>query len=182
MVFATYFCVMSLETVLPPVVFVHFKWNEVNVSYVYLGASELLIIMCIILYGLSRHVEDRRLALVGFIFLLCSYIWLGFATAFLSGLIVELGTSVLIIGVAIHVIGMPLTLAVTESLYTKMVPPNDRDQALSYLRWALGRRHIRGICIPSLSRQFPHMPLWAWPPCWEIPFVSTTTVLSKLRP
>lgn len=134
MVFATYFCVMSLETVLPPVVAVYFNWDEVKVSYVYLGASGLLILMCIILHDLSKCVEDRKLALVGFVCLVCAYIWLTFTTAFINGLTVELGAPLLIVGVAIHVIGMPLALAVTESLYTKMVPANDLDRALSYLR------------------------------------------------
>ncbi|VDD83010.1 unnamed protein product [Mesocestoides corti] len=134
MVFAAYFCVMSLETVLPPVVDVHFNWDEVKVSYVYLGASGLLIIMCIILHIISQYVEDRRLALVGFILLVCAYTWLTFTTYFINSLTVELGAPLLIAGVAIHVIGMPLALAVTESLYTKLVPPNDLDRALSYLR------------------------------------------------
>lgn len=132
--FASYFCVMSLETVLSPVVNVHFGWTEVNVSYVYIGASGLLIIMCTILHCLSKRVEDRLLALVGFILLVGAYIWLFFTTYFVELITVNMGVSLLIIGVAIHVIGMPLGLAVAESLYTKMVPADDLDRALSYLR------------------------------------------------
>lgn len=134
MIFATYFCVMSLETVLPPVASNYFHWDEVNVSYVYLGASGLLIIMCFILHGLSKHIEDRTLALVGFVFLVCAYMWLMFTTMYISRISGELGIILVILGVATHVIGMPLALAVTESLYTKMVPANDLDRALSYLR------------------------------------------------
>ncbi|KAM7541488.1 hypothetical protein Aperf_G00000034955 [Anoplocephala perfoliata] len=134
MVFATYFCVMSLEVALPPAGAAYFQWDEVNISYVYLGASGLLIIMCVILHFLSKHIEDRRLALAGFILLVCAYIWLTFATAFVRQLPEVLGITLVIIGVAIHVIGMPLALAVTESLYTKLVPANDLDRALAYLR------------------------------------------------
>lgn len=134
MVFATHFCIMSLETVLPPVGAACFQWDEVYVSYVYLGASALLIIMCIILHSLSKHTEDRKLALTGFIFLVCAYIWLIFITAFISQISMALGITLVILGVAIHVIGMPPASAVTESLYTKLVPVNDLDRALSYLR------------------------------------------------
>ncbi|VDO03837.1 unnamed protein product [Rodentolepis nana] len=134
MIFATYFCVMSLETVLSPVASTYFHWDEVNVSYVYLGASGLLIIMCIILHCLSQHIEDRILALVGFVLLVCAYLWLIFTTAYIRQVSEELGIILIILGIAFHVIGMPLALAVTESLYTKMVPANDLDRSLSYLR------------------------------------------------
>nr|VZI22903.1 unnamed protein product [Spirometra erinaceieuropaei] len=134
MVLTAYFCVMSLETVLSPVVNHYFNWDEVKVSYVYLGASGVLIMMCFILHFLSKRIEDRRLALVGFILLVLAYALLVFVTAFLQYTTELVGIPLILTGILIHVVGMPLALAVTESLYTKKVPRDDLDRALAYLR------------------------------------------------
>ncbi|VDN33213.1 unnamed protein product [Dibothriocephalus latus] len=95
MVFSAYFCVMSLETVLSPVVNHYFNWDEVKVSYVYLAAKVI-------------------------------------------------GIALIMTGIFIHVIGMPLALAVTESLYTKKVPRDDLDRALSYLRCVSNLGYLLG--------------------------------------
>ncbi|VDL98618.1 unnamed protein product [Schistocephalus solidus] len=144
MVLTAYFCVMSLETVLSPVVNHYFNWNEVKVSYVYLCASGVLIIMCFVLHFLSKRIEDRRLALVGFILLVLAYALLTCITAFIQYTTELIGISLIMTGILIHVIGMPLALAVTESLYTKKVPRDDLDRALSYLRCVSNLGYLLG--------------------------------------
>ncbi|GAA43104.1 Major facilitator super domain-containing protein 8 [Clonorchis sinensis] len=142
--FATYFCFMGLEAVLPPVANRIFGWSEVQTSYVYLAASVLIIFVVIVLRILNSFYTDRVLLLSGLIIMVLSYLWLSTVVYFLPNMDKALGVTLLLIGIAIHVVGLPFAFAYSESLYTKVAPVADMDRAQSIFRTVLNVAFLIG--------------------------------------
>ncbi|BHF59063.1 hypothetical protein SprV_0100201800 [Sparganum proliferum] len=141
---SAYFCVMSLESVLSPVANRFFKWGEVEVSYVYIGSSVLVIIVSGLMHLMSRCMEDRTLVLLGLFFLTVSYAFLSFVMHNVLTMTKALGATLVVVGVGIHVIGMPFPLAITESLYTKFIPSQQLDKAQTILRTIINVAFLLG--------------------------------------
>ncbi|KAA3675738.1 MFS transporter, ceroid-lipofuscinosis neuronal protein 7 [Paragonimus westermani] len=142
--FATYFCFMSLEAALPPVANRIFGWSEVQTSYVYLAASILIILVVIVLRILNSFYTDRVLLVAGLIIMVASYVWLTVVVYLLPSMETTLGVTLLLVGIAIHVIGLPFAFAYSESLYTKLAPITDMDRAQSIFRTVLNVAFLIG--------------------------------------
>lgn len=175
--FASYFCVMSLESVLSPVADRFFMWSEIEVSYVYLGASVLVLLVSAGLHLLSKCFEDRKLILWGLIILLCSYAWLTIVLYYLESLSINSGSTLMVVGVAIHVLGMPFPLAISESLYTKLIPKEDLDQAQSVLRTVINVAYLAG---PFAGGSLEHRPTLVFMMMFLITFIPTLLMLFRL--
>ncbi|VEL35491.1 unnamed protein product [Protopolystoma xenopodis] len=157
--FAVYFCFMSLEAVLPPVANRYFDWNEVEVSYVYLGAGGLVLVFCAVLHFLTQCCSDRSLVLAGCATLVVSYIWLAVCCATLTTAPLSTAIPLTMIGIAIHVAGMPLATACSESLYSKLVKVVDMNRAQAILRTVINVAFLLG---PFFGGTLHYIALWVF--------------------
>ncbi|CAL8098699.1 unnamed protein product [Calicophoron daubneyi] len=153
--FATYFCFMSLEAALPPFANHIFGWSQVQVSYVYLAASVLVILVVIVLRILSSCYSDRVLLLLGLIIMVVSYVWLTVVVYILSAFPNVLSYPPLLIGIAVHVVGLPFAFAYSESLYTKLAPVSDMDRAQSIFRTVINVAFLVGPYVGGSLIGFP---------------------------
>lgn len=157
--FATYFCFIGLEAVLPPVVNRIFNWTEVETSYVYLGASVLIILVVILLRFLNNFYSDRVLLLSGLVIMVASYMWLTVVIYFLPSLSGRVGIPLTLMGIFIHVVGLPFAFAYSESLYTKLAPISDMDRAQSIFRTVVNIAFLIG---PYVSGSLINTPTWVF--------------------
>ncbi|VDL91331.1 unnamed protein product [Schistocephalus solidus] len=156
-IFATYFSVMGLEAVLSPFADTHFGWTEVEVSYVYLSASFLILFVCFILHLLSKRFEDRHLILAGLLLLTFTYVWQTLVTSMTAWMSKPMGIAMVVTGVALHVIGIPFPLALCESLYTKLLPVQESHAAQSILRTVINVAYLVGPAVGGALYFLPNV-------------------------
>ncbi|VEL07287.1 unnamed protein product [Protopolystoma xenopodis] len=154
--FVAYFCLMALESALPPLANKLFNWTEMKVSYVYLGASILVIFVYLVLRCMTNCIEDRHLIVAGLITLLISYVMLSVVVEVVASASELIAVSVTLTGVAIHVIGMPFVVACPESLYTKFNDLSDMDRAQSIFRTVTNIAFLFG---PFIGGSFTFLPI-----------------------
>lgn len=152
--FASYYSVMALESVLSPLANRAFDWGAVEVSYIYIAASVLIILVSSLMHLMSKCVEDRKLIVIGLGFLVLAYVYLT-AVIFTLDSLGEWGKVMVVVGVAIHVIGMPFPLAISESLYTKFVPSTRLDQAQTILRTVINVAFLVGPYVGGSLHAHP---------------------------
>lgn len=152
--FVSYYSVMALESVLSPVANRAFGWGPVEVSYIYIAASILVIFVSGIMHFLSKCIEDRKLIFIGLCFLVTSYLYLTVVIFTLDSL-GEWGKFLVVTGVGIHVIGMPFPLAISESLYTKFVPAPRLDHAQTILRTVINVAFLVGPFVGGSLQAHP---------------------------
>ncbi len=152
--FASYYSVMALESVLSPLANRAFNWGAVEVSYIYIAASVLIIVVSGLMHLMSKCIEDRKLIVIGLGFLVLAYVYLT-AVIFSLDTLGESGKFLVVIGVAIHVIGMPFPLAISESLYTKFVPATRLDQAQTILRTVINVAFLVGPYVGGSLQAHP---------------------------
>ena len=152
--FASYYSVMALESVLSPVANRAFGWGPVEVSYVYIAASILVILISSIMHFMSKCIEDRKLICIGLCFLITSYAYLTVVIFTLDSL-GEWGRFLVVTGVGIHVIGMPFSLAISESLFTKFVPSPRLDQGQTILRTVINVAFLVGPFVGGTLQAHP---------------------------
>ncbi|KAL3320263.1 hypothetical protein Ciccas_001035 [Cichlidogyrus casuarinus] len=145
--FNCYFCLMSLETVLTPLADDLLKWNEVQVSYVYLACSLMILIVFVLLHIATNYCSDWALALVGSASLMLTYIWITINLAVTPKPAHIYNAALIIFGIMIHVFGLPFALACGESLYTKHIPVLEMDRAQSILRLVMNSAYLTGPLI-----------------------------------
>lgn len=137
-IFSSYFSLMGLECVLPPMAWEYFNWSEIEVSWVYLGCGLSVILVYVILRLISsRGVEDRTLLLAGLVLLTISYLWLSICLSIIDKNQPNLFIGLIVIGIGFHVLGQPFCISISESLYTKQVSLGDQDRAQSILRMVI---------------------------------------------
>ncbi|TNN17464.1 Major facilitator superfamily domain-containing protein [Schistosoma japonicum] len=153
--FAAYFSFMSLEAALPPVANRIFNWTEVETSYVYLGASILIIFVVILLRILNQFYTDRVLLLAGLITMVISYLWLTIVAYLLPEIPINMAIPLTLTGIAIHVIGLPFSYAYSESLYTKLAPVSDMDRAQSIFRTVINVAFLLGPYVGGSLIGYP---------------------------
>nr|VZI22908.1 unnamed protein product [Spirometra erinaceieuropaei] len=156
-IFATYFSVMGLEAVLSPFADTHFDWTEVEVSYVYLSASFLILLVCLFLYLLSKRFEDRHLIFAGLLLLTFTYFWQTLVTTMATSMPKPVGIAMVLTGVALHVIGAPFPLALSESLYTKLLPVQESHAAQSILRTVINIAYLVGPAVGGALQFLPNV-------------------------
>ncbi|KAM7540582.1 hypothetical protein Aperf_G00000044352 [Anoplocephala perfoliata] len=152
--FASYYSVMALESVLSPVANRAFGWGPVEVSYIYIACSILVIIISLVMHFMSKCIEDRKLICIGLSFLIVAYLYLTIVIYTLDS-IGDNGKFLIVTGVAIHVIGMPFPLAISESLYTKFVPSSRLDQAQTILRTVINVAFLIGPFVGGTLQAHP---------------------------
>lgn len=152
--FASYYSVMALESVLSPVANRAFGWGPVEVSYIYIACSILIIVISLIMHFMSKCIEDRKLICIGLAFLITSYLYLTIVTYTLDSL-GDSGKVLVVVGVALHVIGMPFPLAISESLYTKFVPAPYLDKAQTILRTVINIAFLIGPFVGGSLQAHP---------------------------
>ncbi|OON17399.1 hypothetical protein X801_06761, partial [Opisthorchis viverrini] len=106
--FFIYYCVMGLEAVLPPVTEQLYQWTEIE---------------CI-----TQCIRDRKVLAVGLSLLFFAYLALSCHLAHKPTPDKSIGIPFILFAVALHVIGVPLAAASSESLYTKLVPRADVER------------------------------------------------------
>ncbi|KAL7062574.1 hypothetical protein AAHC03_01340 [Spirometra sp. Aus1] len=180
-IFSAYFCVMSLESVLSPVANRFFKWGEVEVSYVYIGSSVLVIIVSGLMHLMSRCMEDRTLVLLGLFFLTVSYAFLSFVMHSVLTMTKALGATLVVVGVGIHVIGMPFPLAITESLYTKFIPSQQLDKAQTILRTIINVAFLLGPYVGGSLEGKPTIVFCSMLALVALPFFMLLIRFNKFR-
>ncbi|VDD81493.1 unnamed protein product [Mesocestoides corti] len=173
--FASYYSVMALESVLSPLANRAFNWGAVEVSYIYIAASILVIVVSGIMHFMSKCIEDRKLIVVGLVFLIVSYTYLTVVIDSL-GPLGEWGKALVVVGVGIHVIGMPFPLAISESLYTKFVPAPRLDHAQTILRTVINVAFLVG---PYVGGSFQAQPTSVFMSMVLINFISLAMFLCK---
>nr|AAW24889.1 SJCHGC03512 protein [Schistosoma japonicum] len=146
---------MSLEAALPPVANRIFNWTEVETSYVYLGASILIIFVVILLRILNQFYTDRVLLLAGLITMVISYLWLTIVAYLLPEIPINMAIPLTLTGIAIHVIGLPFSYAYSESLYTKLAPVSDMDRAQSIFRTVINVAFLLGPYVGGSLIGYP---------------------------
>ncbi|PAA75323.1 hypothetical protein BOX15_Mlig006869g2 [Macrostomum lignano] len=151
--FSSYFNLMALEAVLPPAANRYFGWDEFNTSLVYLGAGILVIFVYLVVKFLSAKFEDRLLLLTGICILIGAYFWNFMALIFVERAKPTLYITLVLLGITGHVIGMPFTFALPESLYTKSVPVGEMDIAQGVFRSVIALSILVGPLIGG-SLQF----------------------------
>ncbi|VDO08317.1 unnamed protein product [Rodentolepis nana] len=173
--FASYYSVMALESVLSPLANRAFDWGPIEVSYIYIACSILVIVVSLIMHFMSKCVEDRKLICIGLIFLVTSYLYLTIVTYTLDSL-GESGKVLVIVGVALHVIGMPFPLAISESLYTKFVPAPHLDKAQTILRTIINVAFLLGPFVGGSLQAHPTIVFFSM---LMINFIPITMLLCK---
>lgn len=151
--FSSYFNLMALEAVLPPVANRFFGWDELNTSLVYLGAGILVIVIYLAVRFLTAKFEDRLLLLVGICILIGAYFWNFMALVFIERAKPTLYITLVLLGITGHVIGMPFTFALPESLYSKSLPVGEMDIAQGVFRSVIAMSILVGPLIGG-SLQF----------------------------
>ncbi|VDK89231.1 unnamed protein product [Dibothriocephalus latus] len=156
-IFASYFSVMGLESVLSPFADTHFGWTEVEVSYVYLSASFLILLVCFFLQLLSKRFEDRQLIFAGLLLLTFTYAWQTLVTTMMGWMSKPVGIAMVLTGVALHVIAIPFPLALSESLYTKLLPVQESHAAQSILRTVINVAYLVGPAVGGALYFLPNI-------------------------
>ncbi|KER27510.1 hypothetical protein T265_05469 [Opisthorchis viverrini] len=132
--FFIYYCVMGLEAVLPPVTEQLYQWTEIEVSIVYLIAGGAVIVTFLIYQCITQCIRDRKVLAVGLSLLFFAYLALSCHLAHKPTPDKSIGIPFILFAVALHVIGVPLAAASSESLYTKLVPRADVERGQTIFR------------------------------------------------
>ncbi|KAG5452535.1 hypothetical protein CSKR_114426 [Clonorchis sinensis] len=132
--FFIYYSLMGLEAVLPPVTEVLYQWTEVEVSIVYLVAGGAVIVTFIIYQCITQCIRDRKVLAVGLSLLFLAYLALSCHLAHKPTPDKSIGIPIILCAVALHVIGVPLAAASSESLYTKLVPRAEVERGQTIFR------------------------------------------------
>lgn len=156
-VFSSYFALISLESVFPPVSIRYFQWNEIQISYVYLVAGILVIIIYGILQAVSHLIKDRTVLLIGLVALIVSYSWLAVLLGFVNGEQKVLYITLMCVGIFIHIFGLSLVIAIGESLFTKALPAEEMDMAQTVLRTTINLSLLIGPYISGSLQMYPYM-------------------------
>lgn len=155
--FGAYVALMAIEAVIPPVCEKFFKWNEVHISYLYLMAGVLVIMVFAILQSLSRCVKDRTMLLVGLILLTISYTSMTVVMFFINSQEKNRYISLICVGILFHIFGLSLVVACGESLYTKILEPEEMDLAQSVLRTTMNLSLLIGPYVGGSLYMYPYI-------------------------
>lgn len=152
-VFVSYFCLISLECVLPPITVRYFQWTEVDNSYLYLAAGILVILTLFVFQKVTQYIKDQNSYCAGLVCLICAYLWMSFALIFVNSEQPVLYIVLICIAVFFHVIGLSIVVACGESLFTKVLPSTEMDFGQSVLRTVINFALLVGPYVAG-SLQF----------------------------
>ncbi|VDN25140.1 unnamed protein product [Dibothriocephalus latus] len=125
--------------------------------------------------------EDRSLVLLGLFFLTVAYAFLSFVLHNILSMSKTLGATLVVVGVAIHVIGMPFPLAITESLYTKFIPPQQLDKAQTILRTIINVAFLLGPYVGGSLEGKPTIVFCTMMVLVALPFLMLLIRFNKFR-
>ncbi|VDP76679.1 unnamed protein product [Echinostoma caproni] len=180
--FMVNFTTMCLEAVLPPVSEKLFGWSEVEISWTYLAAGAVVLIVFLCIRCLTVYVRDRTILSFGLIVLLISYIWLSCCMSFrpIPEKFVSIAMS--ICGLFLHVVGLPMVATSSESLYSKLAPNDDMDRAQTIYRTVVNVGFFAGPYVGGSLTEAPYGAFILMLLIVFVPFVCLCVVYEKFIP
>lgn len=156
-VFVAFFNQLAFETMLTPLTNKYLKWQEFQNSLLYFGAGVEVIIVFMVILPLSRRVKDRTMLLVGFILETCTiafFLW--FVPQAKEG---DYGRNLppMIIGIFVDLIGLPILVVTSASLYSKLTRRETQGFAQG-IRRAFGQ--VGMILGPLWAGSMIYNPYW----------------------
>ncbi|XP_074654084.1 uncharacterized protein LOC141908124 [Tubulanus polymorphus] len=129
-VFASFFNQVGLETMVTPITAIYLNWREFENSLLYFIAGIEIIIMFLVVRCMSKFLLDSTIIIIGYIIEVVSLVWLIYYFPRAKPGDVASNLAPFIVGTIADVMGLPLLVVCTMSLYSKITKPE--TQGLSH--------------------------------------------------